>query len=92
MITLQHLLCAPWIGALDVKLSAIDAKLTAEFKEYAELGNPNRLGAAAQALLAPAAPNAAVAFIQVEEAIELRQSKAEPMTIAQVMQATPKAR
>ena len=33
-----------------------------------------------------------VAFIQVVEAVELRQSKAEPMRMAQVMHATPKAR
>src|SRR5262249_3052995 len=52
------------IGALGTKLAAIDARLTAEFKDYAELANPKPLGlAAAQALLAP--EEALVLFLDV---------------------------
>ena len=42
------------VAALDVKLAAIDARLSAEFKDYAELANPQPLTiAATQALLKP---------------------------------------
>ena len=42
------------VAALDVKLAAIDARLSAEFKDYAELANPKPLTiAATQALLKP---------------------------------------
>jgi CHAT domain-containing protein len=52
------------IVALHIKLAAIDARLTAEFKEYAELANPKPLGlAAVQELLAPT--EALVLFIDV---------------------------
>jgi CHAT domain-containing protein len=52
------------IGAVNTNLAAIDARLTAEFKEYAELANPKPLGLpAAQALLAPS--EALVLFLDI---------------------------
>ncbi|HSR81517.1 MAG TPA: CHAT domain-containing tetratricopeptide repeat protein, partial [Hyphomicrobiaceae bacterium] len=52
------------IAALDVKLAAIDARLSAEFKDYAELANPKPLTiAATQALLTPT--EALVVFLDV---------------------------
>jgi CHAT domain-containing protein len=52
------------IAALDLNLASIDGRLTAEFKDYAELANPRPIGlAAAQALLGPV--EALVLFLDV---------------------------
>jgi CHAT domain-containing protein/tetratricopeptide (TPR) repeat protein len=54
------------LSALDMKLAAIDARLSTEFKEYAELANPRPLGlAAVQGLLEPR--EALVFFLDVPQ-------------------------
>jgi CHAT domain-containing protein/tetratricopeptide (TPR) repeat protein len=54
------------IGVLDTKLASVDARITTEFKEYAELANPKPLTiAATQALLE--ADEALVLFLDVPQ-------------------------